>query len=576
MEEPAERLTSEVCSLRQAVTELQRRVSALEGAGVAETAAQPGSGAPQSPVRLPGGQLAAVRSEQVIPLFGWAFLGLAGAYLLRASNAAGLLPGVSGAFVGIAYAGLWLLLASRASTDKPLFSAVHGLTAALILAPLLWETTVRLDLLGPAASSAIVSAFAVLGLAIAWKRNLTSIAWIVTIAGLLTSTALFRERHDAAAWLASVLFIAMAVELSACRDHWLSLRWMTAGAADLTVLISTMFVTMWTIPPPWAPSARLVLGAQIVLLTIYLASTVDRTILRGLSITGFETGQAALAFAVSIGGAFYLARSVNTSSLIIGLFCLLGGAACYAVSFTFLEHRPHQGRNFHTYSTFAILLISAGIFTVLPGAFRAAGWSILATLMMIIGILWNRTTLRVHAVVYLLLSVLSADLFVQAWARLIRESPLASQPIPAAYAWALAGVAVVYGLILRVKRRREPHWTDTIESAATAALLLLGGLAMLSEWVSLLPFDTAPLRTAVLAGAALSLAEAGTRWQRAELGWLVFPVLALTGYKILVEEFQQGRSLSLVASLILFGGTLILLPRLRRQPDRGDRAAVSL
>ena len=212
-------------------------------------------------------------------------------------------------------------------------------------------------------------------MAIAWKRNVTSIAWIATLAGLLTVTALFRERHDSAAWMGGVLFIAMAVEISACRDHWLSLRWMTAIAADLTVLVSTLFVTAWGTPPAWAPSPVLLLAAQIALLTIYLASTVDRTILRGLTITGFEIGQAAIAFVVSIGGAFYLAKSVQPGSAIIGVFCVLGGVACYLVSFAFLERRQSHGRNFYTYTTFAILLTLAGMLALLPGVWRAAGWA---------------------------------------------------------------------------------------------------------------------------------------------------------------------------------------------------------
>ena len=98
------------------------------------------------------------------------------------------------------------------------------------------------------------------------------------------------------------------MEVSACLNHWLSERWLTATAADLAVLLATWLVTNERgLPEGYAaiPYAAL-LGAQVALLAIYLASTIVRTLLRGFTFTWFETAQCALAFLISVGGGLQL------------------------------------------------------------------------------------------------------------------------------------------------------------------------------------------------------------------------------------------------------------------------------
>ena len=63
------------------------------------------------------------------------------------------------------------------------------------------------------------------------------------------------------------------------------------------------------------------------------------------------------------------------------------------------------------------------------------------------------------------------------------------------------------------------------------------------------------------------------RVQRAELTWLVYPLLALCGFKLIAEELRHARSITLFVSLIIFGGALVLLPRWLRQPEAEVEAA---
>jgi hypothetical protein len=571
MEESRDLLSCQVQQLNQAVADLQRRLAALEqrsGRAAEETAnpqypalakaAPPGSA-------LVSGEVVIGDAGSLVPLFGWAFVGLAGAYLLRAMTEAGAIPGSLGAGAGLLYAAWWLFLAARRAKDKPLFSTVHAVTAALILAPLLWEATVRFHLLSAPAAAVVLVCFAVLGLAIGWRQNIHPVAWVATLVGLVTITALFRETHDGRAWIATILAIAAAVEFSACRDHWLGLRWVVAIAADLGVLALTLLVTSSAAASSGLiASAWFVLAAQIVLLLIYMSSTVDRTIFRGLTISWFEVGQAIVAFVVAVGGALRLAEATSIASTTVGLCCLAGGLACYAVSIMMRQH----SRNFYTYSTFAVLLTTAASW-LLFSAGRPAVWSVLAVVMIIAGLLGGRTTLRVHAAVYLLMAAVGGSLVSIAASRVIVTGAGQSAfELPATYWFVLAGVTLCYASVLMLGDRRSGHWTDQVETAIFAGLTVWGFAGVVAA--SMLTYVTTapPLRTALLTVLAASAAWVGTQWDRRELVLMAYPLLAAGGLKIVLEDLGAGRSWVLFASLVLFGGTLILLPRLMRSHAR--------
>ena len=75
----------------------------------------------------------------------------------------------------------------------------------------------------------------------------------------------------------------------------------------------------------------------------------------------------------------------------------------------------------------------------------------------------------------------------------------------------------------------------------------------------------ATVRTAVLACAAILLAVA-TRFERlAELGRLLYPVLALGGLKLVIEDFRYSHAGTLFVALALFGIALVAAPRLARR-----------
>jgi hypothetical protein len=355
---------------------------------------------------------------------GIAVVGLAGGYVLRAlvdSRTVSAGPGVA---LGIAYAIGWLVWAAWRG------EALYALASALVLAPLVWEATARFHVLTAWTGAATMLGFTLLGLAISWRRNLLLVSTVATIAGLGTAGALIPATHDVTPLVTAILAIAAAVEICACRDHWLSERWLAAAAADLAVLLATWLVTNPRgLPEGYAPIGHgWLAGAQVVLLGTYLASTIVRTLVRHLEVTAFEAAQCAAAFAIAMWGGLPVAPAM-----------LAAGGACYVVSFVMLERGG--GRNFYTYSTFGLLLSIAGTTATLSGSWATAVWAVAAIVCA-----WSRrVTLQVHAVAYLGLALTIAEPWAVAGASALcfvgaREGPL-RLPLFAAAVWSAAGVA---------------------------------------------------------------------------------------------------------------------------------------
>jgi len=564
--------------LMEQVRELQQRVRSLEQRVESQAADSNPEGGSAEAVFAGGPSLAVTAAETAgaAPVLGKALLAIAGAYLLRAVTESGALPQTAGAVLGIAYAMLWLFLAARASGQRRLVIAVHGLTAVMVLAPLLWEMTVRFHVLSTWATASVLIAFSVFGLAVSWRGNLDIVAWITTVAGLFTATALLLATRDVVPFALALLAIATAVEFSACRDHWLGERWIVAGVVDLSVLLMTSLVTREAgVPEQYAPiPIAAALAIQIALLVIYLGSTVVRTLVRDLGFTFFETAQTVVAFLIGMGGALATAHGNPAATWSAGLFAVFAGATCYVVSFAFLERSHGRDRNFYTYATFAFMLVVAGTRILLGELGLALAWSALALASLWMAGRAERNTLRLHGALYLILAALFSGLWAGAAARLLGAGG-ASQPWTAASLVAAAAAISGYVILAASTQPKEFRWTVRLSSAIAAANLvwaiaglLAGGLVvMFHSFAGIIPAAT--VRTAVLTVMAAVLAWAGTRWSRVELVWLVYALMAVAAYKLLTQDLRQEATVMLFVSLLFYGGTLILLPRLL-QKTRGS------
>ena len=508
----------------------------------------------------------------LLPVLGRALLGLAGAYLLRAFTESGTFAPQAGVAIGLLYALLWLVWAARTPATRRIETALRSLTSVLVLAPLLWEATLRFHAISTWTAGAILLLFTVFGLAVSWRKDLLIVATIATLAGLGTAAGLLMATHDVLPFTFVFLATAAAVEASACLDHWLSERWLAATAADLSVLLATWLVTNARgLPEAYAPIPHSwLLASQVLLLAIYLSSTIIRTLLRGFTFTAFETAQCALAFLIGVGGGLRLSNQSSAA----GALALACAAACYVVSFALLDRAGSHSRNFYTYSTFGILLALAGSRILLSDAAASGAWLALAIGCIWAGGFFGRLTLQIHGGVYLLLALTFSGALEQAGDFLLGATAAWPGEKPAAIGAGALAAAFCYLMAARHRRAERGPW-----SLQAFRLVVAGALVWLAAGIAAGALTTAyhalygagashaycaTLHTGVLAAAALLLAWAGSRWNILELSRLIYPAMLLGAYHLVVEDLHQDRKAALFLSLLLYGAALMALPRLHR------------
>lgn len=555
-------------ALEREIRELAGRVAALEQCvGLARAAppveADAAVSAPPSPSDAStDGPLAA--TAHIVPLLGRALLGIAGAYLLRALTEAGALPVNAGALLGTVYALAWLAWAARTPAERRLETALHSLTSAMVMAPLVWEATVRMGALTPWAAALVLAVFMGCGLALSWRKSLFIPATITTVTGCGTAAALLIATQNVVPFTVVFLVTAAMIEVSACLEHWLGERWLAASTADLSVLLATWLVTNPRgVPEGYAPIPHgALLGMVGALLGIYLCSTIVRTLLRRFRFTGFETAQCGAALAIAVNAALRLSERFPALAPGIGIFALVCAAACYAVSFLLLERRG-GGRNFNTYSTFAILLALAGTWVLLPMKVLPPVWAAIA-----VGCAWaggkrHRATLEWHGAIYLVLALALSGAWVGALGETAQLGAGAFGAAAAVLCYVASGSAV--------GRNFEAARMAIAAAAVWQTAGLLAGLLTTAYHAIFGPAAAhaycAAGRTGVLAVGALVLAEAGSRRDRPEWTRLVIPLMAIGGYRLLMVDAHQGSKPALVISMLLYGGSLMALPKLmRRRP----------
>jgi len=533
---PVQDAVHQLEELIQAVNELRRRVDTLEQRSV--VAAPSGRTLPAlsvSPKPLPE------VSSGLLAQLGRLLLGIAGAYLLRAVTEAGILPQITGAVVGLLYAGTWLV-ASIYTASNRVSLALEGLTASAIAAPLLWEATTRFHAISPSGAAAALAFFIALGQMVGWKRDHDAIAAITAAAGSITAVALIIATLDPVPFAIAFVVVAAVVEYGAIRDHALTWRWITALAADFCAfLLVYLLARPQGLPEGYAPvPVAAMIGVQIALVAVYLASTTTRTLVRRLRIAWSEILQLAAVVSFVVVSNLRVAHGV-------GAGMIAAAAACYlaALSGTTCPLR----RNFRAYATFGVILLIAGSFLLLPGPTSVALWSVLA-----LGAIWfgerqDKLTFWIHGVIYLLAAAAVSFKLAVPW--------------PPALAAVLA-----YGLMLWIASSKGEAMIQRLPMGVVAGLLVGSAYGTVNAGLARSHLDAsfvATFGTVLISLIAIALGWFGKRWNRTELIWILYPWMTFGALKLIVEDFQRGRSATLFLSLLVYGGTLIAVPPLLRE-----------
>jgi hypothetical protein len=553
-------LLEALARLSERLEHLESRVSALEQSSKsAASRPSPATAAASiTPVTEP---IALPQEGGVFPVVGKAMLGIAGAYLLRALAESGSLPQWVVVALALAYAGMWLLWAARASI--PFSSAAYAVTSALILAPMLWELTLRFKVLPAAATAGVLIAFVAAASALAWKRNLTPVVWIANIAGVFTALVLMIATHALAPFISALLIMAVVSEFAANRNRWPRLRFLVAPAADLAVWI---LIYIYSLPESaradYAPVQSALLSLPSVLFLIYGASVAVRTIWSRERITTFEIVQTVIAFLLAAFSWFWFAPADRVG---LGIFCLFLSAACYLVAFVRFD-RLRDRRNYWVYSIWSALLLLLGSFLCLPPLLLALLLVVAAIVATVVGVRAGRLTLEFHGLLYLAAAAFVSGLLEYAVRALAGTFPSA----PGWMVWLVAAsVLLCYAIGGRFPgerwNQRLLRLLSAILAVSAAATLLVSALVWLAA-VGMTPgaSHVAVIRTLITCALALTLAFGGSRWQRIELVWTAYGTLAFVTAKLLFEDLPHGQPGSIAVSIFLYAVALIIVPRMAR------------
>jgi len=568
MPQAADSIGSAVEQLNQRLRDLERRVSALEGHQQESTADAPRAAGnalqePRAPAKF-GGFPSVKTPTGAATVLGKAVLGIAGAYLLRSVAESGAIPKLPVLIAAIVYASLWMIWAVRTHATSRFASVTYGITSALILSPLLWESTVRFQVLPPIFAAVELVAFAVLALALAWPRNLQVIPSVATLVTIITALALMIATHDLVPLTSALLAVALAIEVAACLGLRLTMRPVSAIAANFAVwlLVDVMTSSEGVVEGyhPTRPTPLVLLC--LALLVIYGGSIGIRTFWLRQRITLLEIAQGVAACVLAAFGA--LRATHGSAAPALGVLFLLLAAACYwGALLRFAEETQTRNRRFCASVAAALLL--AGSFLLFPTNLQVPFLSLAAVAAAFVYTRTGNLSLGMHACSCLVAAAAVSPLPNYAGNAL-------AGTMPAAPVWGVWIVPVSAGLCYAIgsqraqDTRRRLLWIvpAALAAFAGAALAVVAIVFLASGHLGLDASLLSVIPTAVTCSLALILGFLGVRWKRVELGWVAYAAVAFGTLKLLLEDLWLGNAASLMVSLLFYGLILILLPRLTR------------
>jgi hypothetical protein len=567
MEDRIARLEAAVGALRLRVADLEERLAHGEYTASAQGA---------EPFRDPLTAAAEISSRSFqhwLALAGRTLVVLGGAYLLRAITESRVVAPEVGVALGLVYGAPWLLLASRAEGRGAHLDALcHALATALIGYPLVWEATVRFHVLTPPQSAGLVAALTGAALVLSSRRQLQSLAWVVTFGALGSAIGLAAATSSWVPYTLVSIGVGLATLWLGYLHGWNELRWLPALAANFMLFIATGRAAVHG-------GAGSVLWLQGLMLVGYLGSFAARTAFRSNHLVPFEVAQSAGVLAVGYGGLVYLLFDSSHGLEMLSAASLIAAVTTYASAFGFSErHRAPASFVFHSMVGFFFTL--AGLMVGLGAAVASIVCAVLAMVALGLARQHHRLTLMLHAALYALAACIVSGLLMNATIAMTAPG-VAGVVRPGVFPLAaFAAVLAVAALPLKDTRERWPYVVSVARLiVSTVAIVSVVGIlvAALLELmpVAIDPSQLSTIRTIVLVIAALAVAAAGRRPGGREAAWLAYPLLFLAGLKLVFVDFIGGRPTTLFAALAVYGAALIVAPRLlRREPIQREDASV--
>jgi hypothetical protein len=439
---------------------------------------------------------------------------------------------------------------------------------------MLWELTLRFNVLPAAATAGVLGAFVCAASALAWKRNLASVVWVANAAAAPLALALSIATHTLVPFIAALLVMVLIGEYAAARDRGLGVRLLVAAAADVAVWA---LIFIYSSPqstradyPPLGTAALLAPGFALFL--IYGVSVAMKTVLLRQRVTAFETVQTMIAFLLAASS--LLSFEPRGGAIALGVFCLLLSAAGYAAVFAVFDRIPER-RNYRVFAAWSAALFLSGCVLSLPPLWMAASLGAAAVAAAFLGARLSRPALEVHSLVYLLAASIASGLLPYAFRVLAGTLPGA----PGTSVCLISACAVLCYAVGKTGQPEQwaaqilPVVSATLAVGAGAAMVVEGLMGLLALSMNPAPHHLASIRTLTLCAAALALAFSGAHGRRVELTWIGYATLVLVAAKLVFEDLRQGHLEFVAASIFLFAVTLIAVPRIARMGQKARDAA---
>ena len=580
--------SAELCAR---VEELERRVAALEKSATAEkvgTEKTAGTG----PLQGEGGTVESflgVKAKKktetnsgtvgMVPVFGKAVLAMAGAFLLRAVAEWGSAPRRILLGAGIVYAGGWLVWAARTEKRSHFASVIYALTVAAILAPLLWEGTVRFGDLSAGIAAAVLVGYVALSMALEWREKAGAIPWIAVVVSVGTMAALMVATHELSVLAVGMMGLALVGEVASWSERWIWARVVTGLGGVFAVAVIGMVMTSGEGVPA---SYRAMSAGEIAAICVGIAAVFGGSIVvRGFGLRmRWTVTEIAVGVAAVVLGTWVSLRATQGGAtgfwgaafLVMSGVCYWGALGRFAAAKGLGERTGKNGCatwNRRVSANFAAALVLAGSWLLLGGNVRVVLLSAAAVCAVMVFTRTGYLSLGIHGTFYLLAAGAVGGLFGYAGRAL-------AGTVPAWPGWSFWVVAVA-GLVSYVvgSRASGSEWNARalwVVPAAVVGFALAAALvgAIASAGVSGLSASRLSMvRTIVTCALALGTGYAGSHWRRAELGWVAYGAMGLGALKLVLEDLRFGNAGTLMVSLLTYGAILVLLPRVMRANETG-------
>ena len=506
------------------------------------------------------------RASGAFPVMGRAMFGIAGAYVLRAVAESATIPRQVAAIIAIAYAVSWLVWAARSKEIARSARAVYACTSSLILAPMLWELTLRFGVFPPSLTAGVLVGFVALATVLAWKPDLAPVFWIAHGTAALTALALSIATRDLIPFIVALLLMVLICEYAVTRGRGQGVRPLVLAVTDAAVL-ALIFVysgpqsTRATYP---VVDSVVLLAPACMLFVVYAGSVLIKTVLLQHQMTAFETIQSMVAFLLVASTVLFV--EPDNSTIYLGYSCLLLSAACYVAAFGRFRRAAEQ-LNFNIFVTWSACLFLAGTLWSIPPTWASACLGLAALAAITLGARQKCRSLDFHGAVYLAAAGIVSGLPEYVFRAL-------AGPMPERPGWSLLLVsACCLACYAAGKERPGEDWQDQLlhllpallAASAFAALMAQEILQLAAMFITPDVFHVAFIRTLTVCSVALALAFGGARWQRLEMTRIAYAALAFMAAKLIFEDLRHGRMEFIAGSFFLFALTLITVPRLAKR-----------